>query len=77
MTVLSGIAEFERELIRERTKTGRLAALQRGVKFGRPRKLTPAEKKQVKRRRENGESIRDIARYFSVHFTTIYRALEE
>lgn len=77
VTVLSGMAEFERDLIRERTKTGRLAAIERGVKFGRPKKLTPAEKKQVKRRRENGESIRDIADYFNVHFTTIYRALEE
>ena len=77
VTVLSGIAEFERDLIRERTKTGRLAALQRGVKFGRPRKLTPAEKKQVKRRREDGQSIRDIAQLFNVHFTTVYRALDD
>jgi len=77
VTVLSGMAEFERDLIRERTKTGRIAALERGVKFGRPKKLTPAEKKQVKRRRENGESIRDIADSFNVHFTTVYRALEE
>ena len=77
ITVLSGMAEFERDLIRERTKTGRLAALRRGVKFGRPVKLTAAEKKQIKRRRENGESIRDIAESLSVHFTTVYRALEE
>src|SRR5918992_5304629 len=41
MTVFAGIAEFERDLIRERTGAGRQAAKQRGVKFGRPRKLNP------------------------------------
>jgi DNA invertase Pin-like site-specific DNA recombinase len=39
MTVFAGIAEFERDLIRERTSAGREAAKQRGVRFGRPRKL--------------------------------------
>jgi DNA invertase Pin-like site-specific DNA recombinase len=39
MTVLAGIAEFGRDLIRERTSAGRAAAKQRGVRFGRPRKL--------------------------------------
>ena len=38
MTVFAGIAEFERDLIRERTGAGRKAAKQRGVRFGRPRK---------------------------------------
>ena len=39
MTVFAGIAEFERDLIRECTGAGRQAAKQRGVKFGRPQKL--------------------------------------
>jgi hypothetical protein len=39
MTVFAGIAEFERDLIRERTAAGREAAKKRGVRFGRPRKL--------------------------------------
>ncbi len=39
MTVFAGIAEFERDLIRERTNAGRIAAKQRGVRFGRPEKL--------------------------------------
>lgn len=34
MTVFAGIAEFERDLIRERTSAGRKAALTRGVRFG-------------------------------------------
>src|SRR5438552_14550413 len=40
LTVFAGIAEFERELIKERTSTGRIAALKRGVRFGRPACLT-------------------------------------
>ena len=40
LTVFAGIAEFERELIRERTHAGRMAAQARGVRFGRPPKLT-------------------------------------
>jgi DNA invertase Pin-like site-specific DNA recombinase len=39
MTIFAGIAEFERDLIRERTGAGREAAKKRGVRFGRPRKL--------------------------------------
>src|SRR6202011_4874713 len=39
LTVFAGLAEFERELIRERTGSGRIAAMKRGVRFGRPAKL--------------------------------------
>jgi DNA invertase Pin-like site-specific DNA recombinase len=42
LTVLGGLAEFERELIRARTGEGRKLAKERGVRFGRPRKLTPS-----------------------------------
>ena len=45
MTVFAGIAEFERDLIRERTGAGREAAKQRGVRFGRPRKLNTDQAK--------------------------------
>ena len=41
LTILGGLAEFERELIRARTGEGRKRAKDRGVRFGRPRKLTP------------------------------------
>jgi DNA invertase Pin-like site-specific DNA recombinase len=41
VTVLGGLAEFERELIRARTGEGRKRAKERGVRFGRPRKMTP------------------------------------
>jgi len=41
LTVFAGIPEFERELIHHRTSSGRVAAKARGVRFGRPPKLTP------------------------------------
>src|SRR5260370_2806056 len=49
MTVFAGIAEFERDLIRERTAAGREAARKRGVYFGRPRKLNPEQEQLVQR----------------------------
>src|ERR1700709_123731 len=52
LTVLGGLAEFERELIRTRTGEGRLRAQARGVKFGRKPKLTPHQKREAIARRE-------------------------
>jgi DNA invertase Pin-like site-specific DNA recombinase len=49
MTIFAGIAEFERGLIRERTSAGREAARKRGVRFGRPRKLTPEQENLARR----------------------------
>jgi DNA invertase Pin-like site-specific DNA recombinase len=73
MTVFAGIAEFERDLIRERTGAGREAAKQRGVRFGRPRKLDADQVKVVEQLLSEGKPVRDIARAFKVHEATIYR----
>ena len=73
MTVFAGIAEFERDLIRERTGAGREAAKQRGVRFGRPRKLNPDQVRVAAQLLEEGKAVRDIARTFNVHEATIYR----
>jgi DNA invertase Pin-like site-specific DNA recombinase len=73
MTVFAGIAEFERDLIRERTKAGRDAARDRGVSFGRPRKLNPEQVKLAQRLISEGKSVRQIAETFNVHAATIYR----
>lgn len=48
LIIFAGIAEFERDLIRDRTSTGRIAAKKRGVRFGRPVKLNPAQKEAVR-----------------------------
>lgn len=73
LTVLGGLAEFERDLIRTRTGEGRERAKTRGVKMGRPSKLTPHQIKEAMRRRETGEPMRDIARSYNVSHSTISR----
>ena len=73
MTVFSGIAEFERDLIRERTGIGRKEAMKRGVKFGRPRKLPPEQKKLIQKLIEEGQSAQEVANTFKVNRSTIYR----
>jgi DNA invertase Pin-like site-specific DNA recombinase len=73
LTVLGGLAEFERELIRARTAEGRERAKERGQHMGRPPKLTPHQQREAIRRRESGEPIRDIARTYNVHNSTISR----
>jgi DNA invertase Pin-like site-specific DNA recombinase len=73
LTVLGGLAEFERDLIRARTGEGRERAKARGVKMGRKPKLTPHQKQEALRRKENGEAVREIARTYNVHNSTISR----
>jgi DNA invertase Pin-like site-specific DNA recombinase len=69
LAVLGGLAEFQRDLIRVRTTEGRA----RAVKLGRRPKLTPPQRKEVLRRKENGEAVREIARSYNVHNSTISR----
>ena len=76
LTVFAGIAEFERELIRQRTDEGRQAARKRGVTFGRPSKLRPDQRELVTRLLQEGRSVSEVARTFNVHPATIYRCIE-
>jgi DNA invertase Pin-like site-specific DNA recombinase len=73
LTVLSGLAEFERELIRARTGEGRKRAQARGVKFGRPPKLNAHQRRKAIERLRNGETQADVARTYGVDATTIGR----
>jgi DNA invertase Pin-like site-specific DNA recombinase len=74
LTVLGGLAEFERDLIRARTGEGRERAKARAVKLGRKPKLTPHQRREAIRRRDNlGETLADIARTFNVSRSTISR----
>lgn len=73
MTVFAGIAEFERDLIRERTSVGREAAMKKGIKFGRPRSLSPEQRELILKLREEGKSVTELAKTFSVDRSTIYR----
>lgn len=73
LTVLGGLAEFERELIRSRTGEGRERAKARGVKLGRHHCLTVAQRAFVAQQRANGESVRDLAKVLGVSKATIGR----
>ena len=73
LTILGGLAEFERELIRARTGEGRKRAKARGVRFGRPRKLTPHQRQEALQRLHAGETMADVARSFAVDGSTISR----
>src|ERR1700738_598555 len=73
LTVLGGLAEFERELIRARTGEGRERAKARGVTLGRKPKLTSHQKREAIGRREAGEVLTDIARSYNVSHSTISR----
>jgi DNA invertase Pin-like site-specific DNA recombinase len=73
LTVLGGLAEFERELIRARTGEGRARAKALGVKMGRPHKLTAHQQREARARREAGETLVSIARSYNVHHATIGR----
>jgi DNA invertase Pin-like site-specific DNA recombinase len=73
LTVLGGLAEFERDLIRARTGEGRERAVERGQKMGRPFKLTDHQKREAVKRRDAGEPMRDIGKSFNVSHSTISR----
>jgi DNA invertase Pin-like site-specific DNA recombinase len=73
VTVLGGLAEFERSLIRARTGDGRARAKARGVKFGRPRKMTAHQRQEALQRLAGGETQADVARTYNVDQSTIAR----
>ena len=59
----------------ERTTTGRNAARKRGVRFGRPSKLSAEQIDLGRRLIAEGRSVRDVARVLTCHHATLYRAL--
>jgi DNA invertase Pin-like site-specific DNA recombinase len=78
LTIMAGIAEFERSLIIDRTRNGREAAKARGVKFGPRPTLTPA---QIEHGRslidQSGLTVKAAAELLGVHRSTLYRALDK
>ena len=72
-TVLGGLAEFERELIRARTDEGRRRAKARGVRFGRKLKPTLHQRAEAISRRVAGEPLAEIGRSYNVSHSTISR----
>ena len=74
--VLGSLAEYERELIKERTALMRASSRANGTKFGRPRKVDDTEHiATAKRMKADGHTGRDIAKYLGVSRATLYRYL--
>lgn len=74
--ILATLAEFERELIRERTTAGMQAARNRGVRVGRPLKLTEFQRREAASMLDAGKARSDIAALLGVHVGTLRRALK-
>ena len=74
--VFAALAEFERNLIRERTQAGLRAARARGRNGGRPYKMTPADIVKAKAMLADPNiQVVDVAKHFSVSRSTLYRAI--
>ena len=73
LTVLGGLAEFERELIKARTADGRKRAMECGVHFSRKPKLSQFQVAEALARRGKGEPLADIGRCYGVSHSTISR----
>jgi DNA invertase Pin-like site-specific DNA recombinase len=73
VTLLAAIAEFERDLIKERTGDGRKRAQANGVQFGRKRKLSEVQRQEAIKRRAAGEKLAEIAESYAVDISMISR----
>src|SRR4030095_2717617 len=73
--VLGAIAEFERDLIRDRVVAGMRAAQRRGKAIGRPQRLQGDQRERIVRLRRSGRSLREIATLLGVSKSTVGRAL--
>jgi DNA invertase Pin-like site-specific DNA recombinase len=74
--IFGALAEFERNLIKERTRAGLTAARARGKKGGRPKALTPQQRSVAQALYDTGHPIMDICRTLKISKATLYRALK-
>jgi len=70
---LAGIAEFERDRIKNRTRDGRAAAMLKGIKFGRPRKLDDDTVREIAMALDMGKTQKNLGKQYGVTQGTIYR----
>jgi DNA invertase Pin-like site-specific DNA recombinase len=76
LTIMGGIAEFERGLIRKRTDERIERAKRQGKKFGRPERLDAGQKQVIADRHGRGATIPELAEEYGVGVGTIWRALQ-
>jgi len=75
LTVMGGLAEFERKLIRQRCEEGIKRAKAKGTKFGRPATLDHSQRKKIAERYASGETMAALALDYGCGEATIWRAL--
>jgi len=76
--VLGSLAEYERELVKERTALQRAMARAQGTKFGRQKKVTdPSHVTTARQMKADGHTAKDIAKYLGVSRATLYRLLSD
>lgn len=73
-TIISAVAQLERDIISERVKAGLRRARENGKTLGRPRVNLPVQ--AIRRRRRRGETVEQIAGSYGTSVCTVYRALE-
>lgn len=73
--LFGALAQFERDLIKERTKAGLKAARDQGRIGGRPVSMTDEKLKKAKKLLENGLNVREAAARIKVSATTLYKSL--
>jgi DNA invertase Pin-like site-specific DNA recombinase len=76
LTIMGGIAEFERGLIRKRCEEGIARAKRKGTKFGRPLALDPSQRRTIAQRYSAGETMAELAREYEGGEATLWRALQ-
>jgi putative DNA-invertase from lambdoid prophage Rac len=74
MGVIAAVAEFERDLLIERTQSGLKRAREQGRKLGRPSVLTPAQQEEVRAKRAAGMSLGALAKAYGVTKSAVQRA---
>ena len=77
LTVLGSLAQFEREIMRERINAGIARAKSQGKKMGRPSKLNDGLRNAVTMLYQKGVSIRDIAKTCTVGIGTVYKVVDK
>lgn len=77
LQMLGAVAEFERTLIRERSVAGQVSSIERGVQWGRPRRLTSEQEAQLLALLMKGVSMSECARRFAVSMAVVVRVRNE
>ena len=76
LTIMGGLSEFERKLIRQRCDEGIARAKAQGRQFGRPSRLDAGQERKIAERYAKDERMADLAREYEVGEVTIWRAIK-